>query len=222
LWAPNGANIQQVIRPVISNNNNTQFDLLYAGIIGHAQGLETILKAAEILRNIPQIQFYIMGDGPVKGELVSMKDELRLTNVHFIPNQPSEKVSEWIQRSAACIVPLKKIELFKGAIPSKIFESLAAAKPILLGVDGEAKELFIDEANGGLYFTPESAGELSACVLKLFNDETLARRLGANGQEYVVKYFTREQIALRFWSSLKVLSPELAVKEVKEKEATLS
>jgi len=216
-WSQNGATIQQLTQHEVSSNNNTHFNLLYAGIIGHAQGLEIILKAAALLQNIPQIQFFIMGDGPVKEELVLMKAELQLTNVRFIPNQPAEKVLEWIRKSAACIVPLKKIELFKGAIPSKIFESLAAAKPILLGVDGEAKELFITEAKGGLYFTPEDADELSACILKLFNDEALTKMLGNNGQQYVLEHFTREQIAARFWSSLKLLNPDLTVKEVKQK-----
>jgi len=131
---------------------------------------------------------------------------MQLSNVHFIPNQPVEKISDWLQKCDACIVPLKKIELFKGAIPSKIFEALAAGKPILLGVDGEANELFITEAKGGLYFTPENSDELSDCILKLLNNRSLAIEFGNNGKNYIQKYFTRECIALQFWDALKELN----------------
>ncbi len=95
----------------------------------------------------------------------------------------------------ASIIPLKRIDLFKGAIPSKIFESLAMKKPILLGVEGEAKELFIDEGNCGLAFVPEDSNSLAQNIAKLYNDRNLLKQLGENGREYVKQKFSRDMIA---------------------------
>jgi len=99
----------------------------------------------------------------------------------------------------AAIIPLKKLDLFKGAIPSKIFENLAMKKPILLGVEGEAKELFIDEGKCGLAFIPEDANDLSIKILDLFNDNGKSEQLGENGYNYVERKFTRDKIAAEFW-----------------------
>lgn len=198
-WYPNGAELKRFANVAPAIKDNDEFHLLYAGIIGHAQGLEVILYAAKKIESYPQIKFFLVGDGPVKQDLIDLQQNLSLTNITFIPNQPSDKIIEWLQRCDACIVPLKRIELFKGAIPSKLFEPLAIAKPILLGVEGEAKELFIDEGKAGLYFEPENADELANGILQLYNDNALTKELGANGKQYVTEFFTRDKIACEFW-----------------------
>jgi len=78
-------------------------------------------------------------------------------------------------------------------------------KPILLGVDGEAKELFINQAAGGLYFEPENATQLSEAILTLYNNRALANTLGANGKQYVYKNFSRRNIAAHFWQQIQQL-----------------
>ncbi len=205
-WFPNGVDLHKF-------NNNTsytkktghEFCLLYAGIIGHAQGLEVILHAAAKLKDYKGIHFYIIGDGPVKDNLLALQQQLGITNTSFIPNQPAETVRQWLHECDAYIVPLRKLDLFKGAIPSKLFEPLALAKPILLGVDGEARTLFIEEGKGGLYFEPENAGELSDAILQLYHNRPLAQQLGESGQAYVTQYFTRENIALQFHERIREL-----------------
>lgn len=204
-WFPNGVDLHKLNGHAVMPKTNGSFNLLYAGIIGHAQGLEVILHAAEKIKQQNDIHFYIIGDGPVKEKLLALKDELQLNNITFINNQPSQKVMEWLHLCDAYIVPLRKLDLFKGAIPSKLFEPLGIGKPILLGVDGEAKELFIDEAKGGLHFEPENATELSDHILKLYNDRQLAERLGCSGKAYVNNYFRRDKIAEAFWQQLQQL-----------------
>ena len=164
--------------------------------------MEVVLHAAKKLEQQKDIRIYLIGDGPVKQDLVALQQKLALTNVEFIPNQPSEKIIEWLAKCDAYIVPLKRIELFQGAIPSKLFEPLAVAKPILLGVEGEAKELFIDEGKGGLFFEPENAEALADAIKILYNDRKLCIQLGANGKDYVTNYFTRDKIATSFWNLL--------------------
>lgn len=204
-WFPNGVDLSKFNTPILQQNNGCKFTLLYAGIIGHAQGLEVILYAADQLKQQTDIHFYIIGDGPVKKPLINLKHQLQLCNVTFIDNQPSEKMMQWLHLCDAYIVPLRKLDLFKGAIPSKLFEPLALGKPILLGVEGEAKELFIDQAKGGLFYEPENAHALANAIGALYNNKQLAAELGNGGRNYVNTYFRRDKIAETFWRQLQNL-----------------
>ncbi|HTL81872.1 MAG TPA: glycosyltransferase family 4 protein, partial [Bacteroidia bacterium] len=177
----------------------------YGGIIGHAQGLEVILKAAEKLRDQKKIKFILMGEGPVKEELLRMKKEQKLENVFFFPAVGKIDMPSVVGSMDAALIPLKKLDLFKGAIPSKIFESLAMKKPILLGVEGEAKELFIDEGKCGLAFEPENADDLAKVVLQFCSDEQLQRTMGEHARAYVIKKFSRDTIAAGFIEELEKL-----------------
>ncbi|MEO7990183.1 MAG: glycosyltransferase family 4 protein [Chryseolinea sp.] len=177
--------------------------VLYAGIIGHAQGLEVIIQAAESVKLSP-VSFVIVGDGPEKNKLVTMTHEKGLKNVYFLPNLEKAKIPSLIKACDAYIVPLLKLDLFKGAIPSKLFEPLSMGKPILLGVDGEAKELFIDEGNGGLFFEPENSEALTQGVLALLQDKSLRLALGESGKKYVKTNFDRQNIHKHFLTDLEI------------------
>lgn len=181
--------------------SETDFLFLYAGIFGHAQGLEVILKAAKKIKQ-EHVRFIIMGEGPEKAKLHALKEELRLTNVFFISGVSKNQMPSIIKGIDATIIPLKKLDLFLGAIPSKIFENLAMKKPLILGVDGEARELFIEKGNAGLYFEPENEDDLVTKINTLANDVNLVNRLGENGHQFVFKYFNRENIANDFISKI--------------------
>lgn len=201
-WFPNGADMDIFNVADERVEKKRGFAVLYAGIIGHAQGLEVVLQAAHALREHQDIHFYLIGDGPEKSKLVGLKDQLGLHNITFIPHQAKETVMGWVKSCDACVVPLRKLDLFRGAIPSKLFEPLATGKPILLGVEGEAKELFIDQANAGVFYEPENGEALKEAVLKLYHDPALAHQLGCNGRRYVDAYFRRDKIAEAFWQEL--------------------
>jgi len=204
-WFPNGVDLDKINNCSAAAKNDNRFVLMYAGIIGHAQGLEVILHAADKLKEREDIHFYIIGDGPVKERLVALQQQLQLTNITFINNQPSEKMMHWLHQCDAYIVPLRKLDLFKGAIPSKLFEPLGIGKPILLGVEGEAKELFIDEGKGGLFYEPENAEALAGAIMQLYQDRGLAQQLGYQGKTYVNNHFRRDKIAASFWQQLQQL-----------------
>jgi len=174
------------------------FVLLYAGILGFAQGLEVILNAASILKDQPRIKFAIVGSGPERERLLELKERLQVDNVRFIDPQPRESMPSIIAACSAGIIPLRKLELFKGAIPSKIFEFLAMKKPILLGVEGEAKELLIDDGRCGLAFRPEESEDLAKKILELFESPDGAAEFGRNGLKYVEEKFDRRRIATDF------------------------
>lgn len=206
VWVPNGVDFDFFDREHsgmkwredlgISSND---FVVLYAGIIGHAQGLEVILQAAHIVKD-SLIHFLIVGDGPEKSKLEKLKRDLGVPHVHFLPNLEKKLVPSLINTCNAYVVPLKKLDLFKGAIPSKLFEPLSMRKPILLGVDGEARELFIDDGRAGLYFEPENPSALAEQVMALYNNKEAGERLGKQGHDYVRLNFDRAHIYERFFN----------------------
>lgn len=208
-WLPNGIDLE------FQNNGSTtdwrmrwgiqhdEFVVLYAGIIGYAQGLEVILEAA--VRMMPEpVRFVLAGDGPEKERLKSRAQELNLTNVYFQDNVPKQEMAGMIRACSVFVVPLRKLELFKGAIPSKIFEPLVLAKPIALGVEGEARELFIDQGHAGLAFEPGNAEDLAEKLRWLHQNPDKAARLGENGKQYVFDHFNRSKIFQTFVDQLAV------------------
>ena len=209
-WLKNGVDINLFYN---HDNNNTKWKLennfckndyliLYAGIFGYAQELEVILYAAKILSENENIKFILLGDGPEKEKLQRLKKNMNLTNVYFFDPAPKNQMPFIIASINASVIPLKKLELFKGAIPSKIFEILASKKPILLGVEGEAKSLFITEGNCGLAFTPEDSADLANNILTLYHSPELAENYGVNGYNYVKEKFNHDQIADDFYKQL--------------------
>lgn len=204
-WLPNGVDVSLFENNVGGNRwrlknsfSEKNFLVFYGGIFGHAQGLDVILDAANKLKNNPDIKFIMMGDGPEKDKLHNIRQKLKLDNVHFFEPVPKESMPEIISSINVAVVPLKNIELFRGAIPSKIFEILASKKPVILGVEGEARDLFIQEGKGGVAFTPEDSNDLAEKILMLLNNPSLVINFGENGYEYVKENFNRDKIAEDF------------------------
>ena len=175
---------------------NDKFAVVYAGIHGLAQGLEVVISAAELLRTEKGIQFVFIGEGPEKPMLMELVKEKKLENVTFLPIQSKKDMPQIIASMDATVVPLKKLDLFKGALPSKMFEALASELPIVLAVEGEAEEL-IKNAKAGIVVEPENEKSIAWAVLKLYEDRDLREELGRNGRDYVMKYFSREAITRR-------------------------
>jgi len=212
-WLPNGIDedVYKNIKPHLTWRNNYNLEgkkiFLYAGIIGHAQGLEVIIKAAAQINDL-NIVFVLVGDGPVKAELILLNKKQNAAVV-FIPNTPKKELMEMVADAYAYIVPLKKLDIFKGAIPSKLFDPLALGRPIILGVEGEAKELFINKGQAGIFYEPENTDDLVKAVLNLHKNENLCNTLGANGKEYINRFFNREKIANTFIKKIQSLNDGL-------------
>jgi glycosyltransferase involved in cell wall biosynthesis len=175
---------------------------LYAGIIGLAQGLEIILSAAEKLKDNASIKFILLGSGPEKEKLQAIQKDKKLTNVYFFDAVSKIEMPQIVQASDVSIIPLRKLELFLGAIPSKIFENLAMEKPVILAVDGEARELFVNQGKCALYSEPENVEDLVRNVVLLANDSLLRKQLGEKGRVYVEQSFNRNTIAQNFHNIL--------------------
>lgn len=217
VWIPNGVDFAALEGFKRGTADTSRFDTLgieadhvtfaYAGIIGHAQGLEVILRAAALLADV-KASFLLIGAGPELERLKALAMELKLVNVHFIDKMPRQDLIGLLRGVDGVVVPLKRKDLFKGAIPSKIFEALALSKPILLGVEGEAKRLFIDDGQAGLAFAPEDAEDLARKVLQYVDDRALMAAHGNNGSHYVQANFDRDVISARLWNELEALIPQ--------------
>lgn len=215
LWIPNGVDFEAIASaedvPLSDIRERLgiapdHLVLAYAGIVGHAQGLQVVLEAAALLRERKDIHFIIMGDGPERQKLKELKKRLDPIAVHFVDRMPRRELLGMMRSIDAVVVPLLRNELFLGAIPSKIFEALALSKPVLLGVDGEARELFINAGEAGLYFTPEQAGSLAKAAILYADDRSLVERHGANGERYVKAHFDRNVISNTLWDAVEQLA----------------
>ncbi len=208
-WLPNGADFS-IYNLVTGDSdwrkqngfNGSDILFLYAGIIGYAQGLDVILRAAEKLKDLSHVKYILLGEGPVKDDLIEMKEKMHLENVFFYGAVSKSQMPVIIKSVNAGIIPLKKLDLFLGAVPSKIFELLALKKPLLLGVDGEAKELFIEEGKCGIFFKPGDDNDLAAKIRLMISNIDEMNAMGERGREYVYKNFNRDNIAEHFWQQL--------------------
>jgi glycosyltransferase involved in cell wall biosynthesis len=186
-----------------------KFVASYFGTHGMAHCLETVLYAARELKEQKDIVFLLVGDGAERRRLVAMRDEMALHNVIMLDQQPKEKMPYLWALSDVSLVLLKKSKLFTTVIPSKIFESMAMEKPIILGVEGESAEI-IKAADAGFCIEPENKRELAERVLELYKNGDVAVRLGENGRRHVAKHYDRTVLARRYESLLSSLVPASA------------
>lgn len=174
-----------------------KFVASYFGTHGMAHHLETVLEAAQGLKAQSNIVFLMVGDGADKARLLEMRDKMGLDNVLMIGQLPKEKMPMLWGLSNVSLVLLKKSDLFKTVIPSKIFESMAMQRPIVLGVEGESKGI-VETAGAGRCIEPENGKQLAEQVMALYANATLCAELGANGRMHVTEYFDRTVLARRF------------------------
>jgi glycosyltransferase involved in cell wall biosynthesis len=165
-----------------------RFVALYAGIHGVAQGLETVLEAARLQ---PEIHFLLVGDGPCKADLVRLKEELGLPNVTMLDAQPREEMPAYLSAADVALVPLRKVDLFQGAVPSKLFDAWACACPVALSIAGEARTV-LERAGGGIYVEPEAPDQLAAALRELSTDRPRCREMGAAGRRFVEVHYSRQ------------------------------
>jgi glycosyltransferase involved in cell wall biosynthesis len=201
LLVPNGANIElfqfrpegrQRIRAELGMQD--AFIAIYAGIHGVAQGLETIAQAANRLRDRPQIHFLLVGDGPEKARIAALAADYGLSNLTLIPEQPRDKMPDYLSSADVALVPLRNVPLFHGARPSKMFDAWSCERPLLLSIDGEARRT-MEQARGGIFVPPEDPDAMAQAILHLQECPAKRIQMGANGRSYTETHFSRRRLA---------------------------
>jgi len=208
---PNGANTElfhyqpqagQALRQKLGLGD--VFLAIYAGIHGIAQGLETVLQAAHRLRDDPMVHFMMIGDGPCKKELLALKKKLALPNLTMLDARPREAIPSYLSAADVAMVPLRRLDLFKGALPSKMFDAWACHCPVLLSIEGEARRI-LERAQAGIFVEPESVEAMVEAVRSLAADRQRCQKYGVNGRRFVEEHYSRQAQARRLAALLEGL-----------------
>jgi glycosyltransferase involved in cell wall biosynthesis len=169
--------------------------VLYAGTHGISQGLTSVADAAAALAGQP-IRFAFVGEGADKQRLSDRVAELGLRNVTLLPAVPHEQVPALLAAADVCLVPLRDVPLFSSFIPSKLFEYLAAGRPVVGAVAGEAAQI-LREA-GAQVVPPGDGAALARAIDALAADPLRRAAMGRQGRCYVQKYFDRDALARQY------------------------
>jgi len=164
--------------------------VMYIGTHGMSQGLETLLDTAQSLDHRPDIHFVFVGSGAKREALIARAARMGLKNVEFLPMQPKERMPGFYAAADICVVPLLKRDVFLYNIPSKMFEIMACARPIVLGVRGQAQEL-LETAGAGIAVEPESAPGFMDAILRLADNPALRQQYGEQGRAHVLDQYSR-------------------------------
>ena len=176
-----------------------RFNVVFAGTMGRAQGLEAVLRAAQRLQQAePKIQFVFVGGGIQVEDLRQTATDLRLDNVRFVPRQPASHIGRILALADVLLVHLKDDPLFTITIPSKTQAYMAAGRPILMAVNGDAADL-VREAQCGICCQPGNPESIAGAVGRLAaTSEGSRRAMGENGRRFYAERLSLEAGVGRF------------------------
>lgn len=190
-------------RPELRN----KFIISYIGTIGYTHGVEVITRAArDVALKFPDLVFLLIGGGSDTERLKKITIEQKLDNILFMDHQPRETIPGYINSSDISLVLSNKAPLLQKTIFAKVFEPMACGKPLIVGAEGETKNLIVQKANAGVSFEPESAEGLIESIGELYDNPELRKRLGENGRSYVVSNFSRTIKAKQYSEILEELN----------------
>jgi glycosyltransferase involved in cell wall biosynthesis len=186
-WVPDGSfdPVAYDVELASAEGLHNRFNVMYAGAMGPHQDLETAIDAALLLRDLPQVQFVLAGDGVEHASLVRSARIKGVTNVRFLGRRPPEEMQKLYAMADALLIHLRPDPMSRVSIPSKTFAYMASGRPILMGVEGEASRL-VDRHACGIAITPSDPKALAAAVRTLYEMPSDRRR--AMGNASVVAY----------------------------------
>jgi glycosyltransferase involved in cell wall biosynthesis len=197
--ASNGRRVREQL------NLDGKFVVGYIGTHGMAHKLETVLQAAHQLREHDGIRFLFVGDGAEKAKLVKLADDMKLSNVLFHDQIAREAIPDYYAACDLCLAPLRKAELFTKNIPSKIYEIMAAGRPVIISTEGESRRI-VEMSGAGLGACPEDSDDLANQIIALRDNEGLRLAMGRNGLAFVLANSSRTRLADDYLGILKVVT----------------
>jgi glycosyltransferase involved in cell wall biosynthesis len=174
-----------------------RFVVLYAGAHGMSNDLGVVLDSARLLASAhPEVQIVFLGDGKEKPALLERAAALSLTNVTFLPPVPKSEVPGALAGADACLAILKPLEAYKTTYPNKVFDYMAAGRPVVLAIDGVIREV-VKAAGCGIFARPGDPTALAAAISDLAADRKKAHAMGLKGRRYLEEHFNRAALAAR-------------------------
>lgn len=177
-----------------------KFIASYIGTIGMAHRADILLEAAALCDD-PDIIFAVMGTGAERAALAARAVEMNLPNFRLLDKQPRAVAQAFLAASDVSVVHLRDTPVFRTVLPSKLFDAMMLKKPIVLGVQGEAREL-VEESGGGLCIPSENPQALADAVKRLKNEKGSYTQLAEAGNAYVRAHHDRQELARRYWHIL--------------------
>jgi hypothetical protein len=171
-----------------------RFVVLYIGAHGISHALSRILETASMLRDTTGIQFLFVGEGAEKEKLIHSARDAGLENVRFLDPVDKVRVREFYALADVCLVPLRDIPLFDTFIPSKMFEMMAMARPIVASVRGESAEI-LRQSGGAVVVAPEDNAAVAAAIRELCRNPERGREMGRRAREFVAANYSRRALA---------------------------
>jgi glycosyltransferase involved in cell wall biosynthesis len=171
-----------------------RFIASYIGTVGMAHAIDRIVEVADRLRNNPGIFFVIVGDGAERRRILNLVVDRGLHNIRVLNGVSKDQVRDYYAITDLYLITLKNTKLFRTVIPSKIFEAMAMARPILCAVDGECRKI-IEDAKSGIYVEPENVDQMAETILQIWSKKDVLERMGKNGRVFVERYFNRDDLA---------------------------
>ncbi len=182
---------------------NGKFIVSYIGTHGMSHALDVVLKAAGRLRDDTSVRFLFVGEGAEKENLKKLALELKLDNVIFVNEQSRERLLAFYRASDVSLVPLKRLDIFKKVLPSKLFELMGVGCPVICSVEGEAAEL-VKRSGGGECIEPENVDSLVESIRRLEKNKELRLQMSANGRTFVREFYLRSKLAENYLEALAV------------------
>lgn len=167
-----------------------KFVILYAGALGQANDIDTLLRAAERLKKEERIRFVLFGDGKECARLESEAKRKHLHNVTFAGTRPKKDMPRIVASADLCLAILQDIPAFCTTYPNKVFDYMAAGRASIIVIDGITREL-IETSRGGVYVPPADDAMLAQKILELSQNPAQVKEMGTNAREYLIKNLDR-------------------------------
>lgn len=187
-----------------------KFVVLYAGAHGISNDLGVVLKSARLLAvGNPDVRFVFLGDGKEKPSLVNLARDMGLANVLFLPPVAKIRMPEALAGADACLAILKPIDEYKMTYPNKVFDYMAAGRPVVLAIDGVIRQV-VEAAGCGLFVQPGDPSALAQAVRSMAADRDEWRVMGLAGRKYLEENFSRDGIAHKLLNVLLEMTPVIS------------
>lgn len=174
-----------------------KFVVSYIGTHGLSHALDRVLETAKLLQDRKDIIFLFVGEGAEKEKLKMKAKNHEISNLIFHDQITKDKLPDFYELSDIILVTLKDLPLFKHVIPSKLFEIMAMERPIIISINGEARNL-VESAKAGVFSKPEDPMDLVDKIDLLYKNQNLRIKLGQNGRQFVTNHYNRNALADKY------------------------
>lgn len=172
-------------------NLEDKFVVLYAGALGQANDIDTILRAAKRLNENQKIRFVLFGDGKERERLQNEANQVNLSNVIFAGVRPKKEMPRVIASADVCLAILQDIPMFRTTYPNKVFDYMAAGRATVLVIDGITRDL-IESSYGGVFVQPNDDKGLADTILDLSQNADIVKQMGLNARQFLVGHLNRQ------------------------------